>query len=488
MKKIHEVKEKTFGAYPERILQFGEGNFLRAFSDWMIDHANRDGIYKGSIVLCQPKNPEPNQIIKEQNGMYTLVMRGLENGQQMEKTEVITSVSRCINLYQEYDDFLALAKSPDLEVIISNTTEAGITYLSGIKKEDRPPASFPAKVTVFLHERFRAFHGDISKGLLFLPAELIDENGTELKRLVLQYANEWDLEPSFSEWVEKANEFTNTLVDRIVTGFPQNDISYFEKKLGYRDDLLVTSELFNLWIIEGKKEWADKLPLHKSNENVLWTNDVRPYKKRKVRILNGAHTATVLAAYLAGHNTVLDFMKDEAFRAFLESLISEEIIPSLSMPEEELKSFADSVSDRFSNPYIQHKLLDIALNSNAKFLARCLPSLCEYQEKYKRLPKRLTFSLAAFIRFYKVEKRENEYFSMRAENDFYPVRDAESVLSFFEKTWTEKNPSLVAKAVLSKTELWGGKDLSELPQLTEEVAFYLEKMENENTRDILATL
>ncbi|MGM9612237.1 MAG: tagaturonate reductase, partial [Butyricicoccus sp.] len=260
MKRIDEVIAKP--SYPEKILQFGEGNFLRAFVDWMINKANKAGLYEGSIVLCQPIAQGLGEMINAQNGVYTLAMRGIEDGQPVEKIEQITSVSRCINPYADYEALMALARSADLEVVISNTTEAGISYHAGDKLTDTPPHSFPAKVCAFLYERYKHFDGAMDKGLLFLPVELIDNNGANLKRIVLQYADEWGLDEAFKNWVCEANHICSTLVDRIVTGYPRDQIDYFEEKLGYKDNVIVTSEVFNLWVIEGKKEWADILPIH----------------------------------------------------------------------------------------------------------------------------------------------------------------------------------------------------------------------------------
>ena len=490
MKTVNETVEKVYGNYPEKVLQFGEGNFLRAFVDWMIDKANRDGVYQGSIVLCQPIEKGLKDMINAQDGVYTLAMRGSENGQAVENIEVITSVSRCINPYEsnDYDALMELAKSPDLEVVVSNTTEAGIAYHAGDKLSDRPPVSFPAKVTAFLYERYKAFDGASDRGLLFLPVELIDNNGAELKRIVLQYADEWNLGGDFKSWIETANEFTSTLVDRIVTGYPRDEAEYFQEKLGYTDNIIDTSELFNLWVIEGDKKWADKLPVHRTDANVIWTDDVRPYKKRKVRILNGAHTSTVLAAYLAGFDIVMDFMKDDTVRTFMNDVIYKEVIPTLDLPKDELESFAAAVNDRFSNPYIKHKLLDIALNSCSKFNARCLPSLLGYVEEKKELPKCLTFSLAAFIKFYQGEMKDGVYTGTRKDGTTYPIRDDAAVLEFFADVWSRLDAEGIAEAVLSKTEFWSGKDLTVVPGLKDAVAGYLKKMESEDVRTIMEEL
>lgn len=485
MKQVHETVEKIFGNYPEKVLQFGEGNFLRAFADWMINNANKNGDYKGSIVLCQPIASGLGNMINTQNGVYTLAMRGIENGEAVEKIEQITSVSRCINPYEDYEALMAMARSTDLEVVISNTTEAGIAYKAGDKVTDTPPASFPAKVTAFLYERFKAFNGAMDKGLLFLPVELIDMNGDNLKRIVLQYAAEWELGDDFTLWIEKANKFTNTLVDRIVTGYPKDQIDYFEEKLGYKDNVIVTSEVFNLWVIEGKKDWADIFPIHKNEANVIWTDDVKPYKTRKVRILNGGHTSTVLAAYLSGHNFVGDFMNDEVFKSFLDKVIYDEVIPTLDLPKEELEEFAGSVGDRFANPYIKHKLLDISLNSCSKFNARCLPSLTEYAARKDSLPEALCFSFAAFIKFYDGQMKDGAFTGRRADSTEYPIKDDADVLEFFEKQWASRDAAAIAKAVLSNKSFWSGKDLIEIKGLEEKVAGYLGRLETEDVRSII---
>ena len=454
----------------------------------MIDKANRDGIYRGSIVLCQPIAQGLKDLINAQDGVYTLAMRGAESGQPVENIEVITSVSRCINPYENYEDLMEIARSADLEVVVSNTTEAGIAYHEGDRLTDRPPVSFPAKVTAFLYERYKAFNGDPQKGLLFLPVELIDNNGAELKRIVLKYAEEWELGQEFTEWVNTANEFTSTLVDRIVTGYPRDEISYFEEKLGYKDNIIDTSELFNLWVIEGDKKWADKLPVHKTDANVIWTDDVKPYKKRKVRILNGAHTSTVLAAYLAGFDIVGDFMKDDTVRTFMNDVIYKEVIPTLDLPKEELESFAAAVNDRFANPYIKHNLLDIALNSCSKFNARCLPSLLGYVEEKGELPKCLTFSLAAFIKFYQGEWKDGVYTGTRKDGTQYPLRDDEAVIRFFADAWAENDAEKTAESVLSNKDFWSGKDLTEVSGLKDAVAGYLKEMDKKEIKEIMAEL
>ncbi len=486
MKKIHEVVVKT--PRPEKILQFGTGNFLRAFCDWMVTKANHDGIYNGSIVISQATASSRSEKLNSQDGIYTVVLRGIKDGQAQEESLVVDAVSRCINPYEDYEALLEIARSADLEVVISNTTEAGIAYHAGDKLTDRPASSFPAKVCAFLYERYQAFGGDPARGLLFLPAELIDNNGAVLKRIVLQYAEEWGLDAGFIRWVEEANHFCSTLVDRIVTGYPHDQEAYFQEKLGYQDDSLVAAEFFNFWGIEGKKEWMDILPIHKTDANVVWTEDVTPYKKRKVRILNGAHTSSVLAAYLAGHEIVLEMMGDDVFSAYLEKVLYEEVIPTLDLPKDDLMQFAAAVKDRFSNPYIKHRLLDISLNSCSKWCARCMPTLLDYVAAMGKLPQALTFSLAAFIKFYQIRMTDGKYTGARADGTAYPVSDNGDVLAFFADVWSRCDAQGVAEAVLGNKDLWNGTDLTAVPGLTDAVAGYLRELESKPIRDVVAAL
>lgn len=489
MRSIKDVSVNTNGKYPEKILQFGEGNFLRGFADWMVDLANTAGLFGGSIVLCQPIAQGLAEKINAQNGLYTLLMRGRENGQAREETALISSVSRCINPYANYDALLAMARSVDLRVIISNTTEAGIAYQADVAVTDTPPASYPGKLAAFLYERFKTFGGSAESGLLILPVELIDDNGTTLRTVVRRHAQDWKLPEAFLRWLDAHVAFANTLVDRIVTGHPREEIGAIEEKLGYKDELLVTSELFNLWVIEADARWAEVLPIARTAANVIWTDNAAPYKKRKVRILNGGHTSMVLAAWLAGHDTVLECMQDSVFRTFLSRLLAEEVIPTLDLPGDELEAFAKSVIDRFDNPFIRHRLLDISLNSCSKFAARCLPSLLAYAEAHKALPARLTFSFAAFMAFYKGHMEGGKYMGRRADGSTCEIRDDAAVLSFFDALWNSgKDEKAVAHAVLSHTAFWNGQNLAEVPGLTEAVADNLRRILSGNVRDVVAAL
>ncbi|WP_312652375.1 tagaturonate reductase [Proteiniclasticum sp.] len=487
LKNIKDTLEKKNGHYKEKVLQFGEGNFLRAFVDWMIDEANDKGLFDGSIVLVQPINMGMVNMINDQDGLYTLVMRGLEDGQKTEKVKAITSVSRGINPFEDYESYIKLAESEDLKIIVSNTTEAGISYVEGDRFEDKLPKAFPAKITSFLHHRYTHFKGAEDKGILLLPVELIDNNGPELKRIVMQYAKEWNLEPAFISWMENSCTFANTLVDRIVTGYPREEAAAYNEKFGYEDNLMVTSEVFNLWVIEADKKYADLLPIAQTSANVIWTDDVRPYKKRKVRILNGAHTSTVLAAYLSGYDYVGQFIDDADFNAFLKSLIFDEVIPTIDLPKGELKEFADAVFERFGNPYIKHRLLDISLNSVSKFTARCLPSLLDYKERTGKLPERMTYALAALLKFYDIRKDETGYFGTRENNDKYPVKDDEKNLEFFAGIWQEKDLSVLVKETLMNESLWH-EDLTKVEGLYDEVLKHLTDIVRNGTKESLKKL
>jgi tagaturonate reductase len=454
----------------EKVLQYGEGNFLRAFVDYMINKLNAAGKFNGSIVLVQPINSNSFVLdkLREQDELYTVILRGMLGGEKVNESSVVTSVSRGINPFTDYGAYIACAANPDLRFIVSNTTEAGIAYHAGDKLDDKPQHSFPGKVTAFLYERWKAFDGDKTKGFVFLPCELIDENGTALRKIVLQYAEEWGLGADFIDWVITANYFTNTLVDRIVTGYPKDEAEGLCQSFGYVDELIDTAEIFHYWAVEypdmpGADKLSAELPLHEIGLNVVWEKDIVPYKARKVRILNGAHTASVLAAYLSGKETVGEMMDDAEFDKYLRELLFDEVIPTITqyLPFENLKTFADSVFDRFRNPYIRHYILSIALNSVSKYRARVLPSILEYVKIKGELPRNLTFSMAALIAFYK-----------GGEN--YAPQDDAPVLEFFKSVWggcngSEESVKVLVGKVLGNTEFWG-QDLNGIAGFAEKVS------------------
>ncbi len=484
LKSITEAIPNQFGKNPERILQFGEGNFLRAFVDWMVELCNRKGLLNSSIVIVQPIENGLADIINEQNGQYTLVMSGLENGEPKREIMQLSSVSRCLNPYRDWEDYIKIAENPDLQFVVSNTTEAGIAYSEGDQVTDKPASSFPAKVAQFLHHRFQHFQGDPTKGLIFLPVELIDDNGHHLREIVTRYAKEWNLGDDFLNWLANANEFTSTLVDRIVTGRPQNQ-QELEEELGYQDKLIVTSEVFNLWVIEGSERAQSLFPVAETEANVIWTQDVKPYKLRKVRILNGGHTGTVLAGIVGGHEIVREMCNDPIYAAYFNKLMFEEIIPTIDLPRAEIEQFANDVLDRFRNPYINHKLLDISLNSISKYNARVLPSLLDSIEANGKVPEALSFSLAALIRFYLCREINGQYEGTRDNGSHYPIHDTEEVIQFFAELSKSDSTAGVAEKTLAKAAFWSNRDLTEVPGLLQAVEQHLSSIMTNGVNETL---
>lgn len=430
---MERLKRQTPCQLTEKVMQFGEGNFLRGFVDWMIDKLNKEADWNGGVVLVQPLPNGLCDMINEQDGLYDLYLRGLQNGERVEETRVVECVTRCINPFADTDAFFEMAKNPELRFIVSNTTEAGIEYKPNQSADDFAGTTYPGRLTMFLKARFDTG----LNGFVLFPCELIDKNGDRLKECVIQYAKDWNYGDEFIKWVEEENHFTNTLVDRIVTGYPRETAKEMEESFGHLDNVIDTAEIFHLWVIEGDKKYAEEIPFHKIGLNVLWTDDVTPYKKRKVRILNGAHTMMVLAARLAGLETVGEAMEDELIYSFMHKGVFEEIIPTLDLPKEELVEFANAVIERFKNPFIKHYLLSIALNSVSKFKVRDLPSLLGYMDEFGKEPNCLVFSLAALIKFYKGDE----------------ANDDAAVMEYM------KNASVAD--ILAKEDFWG-QDLSML--------------------------
>jgi len=471
---------------PVKILQYGEGNFLRAFVDEMVDVANEKGFFDGDVVIVKPTGSGDLEKFKRQECQYTVQLRGLVDGEPRRINRVVTCVADAVHPYQEYQKYAELAKLETLRFVVSNTTEAGIVYDETDQFELCPPKTFPGKLCKFLYERWKAFQGDAAKGLVMLPVELIDDNGLKLKECVLRQANNWKLEKAFEAWVEEACIFASTLVDRIVAGYPKDEAEELCRRFGYQDDLLVAGEPFGLWVIESEKDLRGELPLDAAGLPVVYTDNLKPYKQRKVRILNGAHTSFVLAAYLCGKDYVLEAMKDETILHFIKETIYGEVIPTLALPKKELEEFAEAVFARFENPYVKHALLAISLNSISKWRARCMPSFLGYFEKEGRLPKHLTFSLAALMAFYAgSEIRGGALIGHRGEQE-YEIKDDASVLSFFAAN-SGKDAAEYAKEVLSNLEFWG-QDLSEIPGAAEAVAADLRKIRENGMRAALESI
>lgn len=477
---------------PEKVLQFGEGGFLRAFVDWMFHQLNKNGLFNGRVVVVQPIAQGLVEKLNDQDGLYTLILRGLENGQPTEKKEIISSVSRGINPYTDWQGYLACAENPDLEFIVSNTTEAGIAFDKNDSMNNTPPASFPGKLTAFLYHRFCFFDGDTKRGMAILPCELIDRNGDNLKKTVLQTAENWGLPGKFMKWVEQCNIFANTLVDRVVTGYPRDEADGIQAKLGYQDALLDTGELFHLWVIEAPQELSERLPFTKAGLDVIWTDDMAPYRTRKVRILNGAHTGSIPAAFLYGLDTVGEMMDHPVLGRFVRSMISDELVPSINLDKQMLTAFADDVIERFKNPYIKHYLLSILLNSSSKFKTRNLPSLLEYYQLNSKLPEKLTFSLAALISVYRHGMIAGQKLQTRRAKGEFVMQDDLFVLEFFSKTWTlfdnsKESAYEVAKQALANSSIWG-QDLNAVPGLTDKVAGYLWQIDSEGMQTTMDKL
>lgn len=463
--------------HPDKIIQFGEGNFLRAFVDWQLDLLNEHTDLNAGVVVVRPLNSDVPPSLNTQDGLYTTIIRGLnENGETVRDTRLIRSVNREINVYREFEDFLALARDANMRFVFSNTTEAGISYVAEDQLTDAPPASYPAKLTRLLYERFCHFDGAADKGLILLPCELIDYNGDALRELVLRYAAQWQLPVAFTAWLEQHNTFCSTLVDRIVTGYPRDEVAALEQEMGYRDAFWDTGEYFYLFVIQGPASLAQELRLDQYPLNIRIVDDIKPYKERKVAILNGAHTALVPVAFLAGLDTVGESMNDAQIAGFVEKAIAQEIVPVLDLPADELRSFASAVLSRFRNPFIQHQLLSIALNGMTKYRTRILPQLLAYQQQKGQLPARLTFALAALIAFYRG----------RRGAESYPLQDDAHWLARFAEWWPQADAGTLslqelATRTLADAQHWG-EDLNAIPGLTTQVSEHLQAIVGQGMR------
>ena len=472
---------------PERVLQFGEGNFLRAFADDWFDMANEKAGWNGKCVLVQPIAQGLTQLINRQEGLYTLYLRGRQNGEKVDAKRVVSSVSRCLNPYekQDYDAMMDVAAGEALEYIVSNTTEAGIVYDPSCRLEDCPPASFPAKLTQVLLHRWRAGR----PGVVVLSCELIDNNGKELLRCVNQYIKQWGLEEGFARWVNGDCTFCSTLVDRIVPGRIRDaaEAARLEDENGYRDALIDVGEVFGVWNIEGPEWLAEKLPFRAAGLNCPVVPDVTPYKKRKVRILNGAHTGFVLGAYLAGYDIVRDCMQDDVILGFMNRMLHEEVIPTLPLDRQDLEAFAAAVQDRFNNPFINHELMSITLNSTSKWRARNMPSLLEYAQTAGKLPPCLAMSFAAYIAFYSSDIQaltEQGLVCRRPKGNEYTVSDDRWVLEFYYSRRGVSDETLVHD-VMTNEKMWG-QDLTLVPGFEQAAAENLRRIRTEGARAAFA--
>ncbi len=479
MKNLNRNATNKTKIRPLKVLQFGGGNFLRAFIDLMVHVLNQETDFNAGVVVVKPTERGDYQTLKSQDGLFTVILDGVKSGMPIADMTLVDCIQEIVNPYSDWDAYLELAKNPDIRFVVSNTTEAGIKFDPTDKFEDMPPRAFPAKLTIWLYHRFQHFGNDDSKGCILLPCELIEANGEVLKVTILQYAAHWNLDSNFANWIYTANYFCSTLVDRIVSGYPAERAAKIQAKLGYEDKLLVAGEYYHSWVIKGSEPVANELPFAQTDLNVDFVDDLIPYREMKVRILNGAHTSMVPVGYLAGLRLVKDVMDDDVVSDFVESLLRKETITTLNFPENVLNTFVDDVLDRFRNPVLKHQLISISLNSTAKFVARLLPTLTDYYIATGRLPQCIVFGLSALIRFYK-----GEFAGARIE-----LKDEPKVLNFFALNWEkydnkELKMNILVGVILSNTSIWG-KDLTTFEGMVETITQHILSIE---TKGVLATL
>lgn len=443
--------------YTEKVIQFGEGNFLRAFIEWIIWKTNQKTDFNASVVVVQPIDRGMVDMLNEQDGLYHLNLQGLDGGQPVDSVEMIDVISRGINPYRDFEDYLKLAEQPEMRFVISNTTEAGIAFDPQCKFSDAPASSYPGKLTQLLYHRYEYFKGDPSKGFIIFPCELIFLNGKHLKECIRKYIQLWELGEDFSNWFETACGVYCTLVDRIVPGYPRDTAAQLCERAGYEDHLLDKAEIFHLWVIEAPKEIADEFPADKAGLHVLFVPSEAPYHERKVTLLNGPHTVLSPIGYLSGLNTVKECCEDPVIGKFVHKAMYEELMETLNLPKEELKAFADDVMDRFRNPFVKHFVTSIMLNSFPKYKTRDLPGLKTYLERKGELPKALVLGLAGITTYYKGGKR--------GEDDIVP-NDDPKIIESLTKLWATGDVAAVAKGVLADEFIWG-EDLNAVPGLTE---------------------
>ena len=447
----------------------------------MIHGLNTQGLFNGSIRIVQPIPEGKGERLNRQGGCYTVLLRGIERGNVVEQCELITCVSGCTNPYEDWDSVVKDACQDTLDFIVSNTTESGICYQP--EPWGHCPNSFPAKITVLLYERFRHFSGATDKGVTLLPCELIENNGEMLRQIVRQHAQDWGLEESFFQWLDKSCHFVNTLVDRIVPGMPHEEYESLCAKLGYTDELLSCGEFFHFFALECSPSLDQQLPLVSGGFNVVMIPSLEPYRDRKVRFLNGSHTATALAAHLAGFETVGEAVHDPLFLEYLKRLLFEEIYVTVDLPDAEKTAFAESVLERFANPFIKHRLLSIALNSVSKWKVRMLPSLQDYLRLTGQLPPLMVFSLAALIVFY----RNHDGVSATGHS----LEDAPEIVKFFETVWAnddqESNSGKLVESILQRSDYWE-TDLTEIVGLKENVTTLVDQIITVGIRETLSHL
>lgn len=478
MERLNRTTAHAGTLYPERIIQFGEGNFLRAFIDWMVYRMNKNVDFNSGVVVVQPLPQGMIDMLNEQDGLYHVNLQGIDHGNIVDSIELVDVISRSLNPYNDFEAYLKLAENPEMRFVVSNTTEAGIAFDPDCKLDDAPASSFPGKLTQLLYHRFKSFNGAADKGFIIFPCELIFHNGTELKKCIHQYIDLWELGADFKNWFDTACGVYSTLVDRIVPGYPRETINEIQKRIQFEDKLVVKAEIFHLLVIEAPKSVAKEFPADKAGLNVLFVNDEKPYHERKVTLLNGPHTVLAPVGYLAGLNIVKECLRDSVISKFVYMVMYKELISTLDLPKKELKKFADDVVERFNNPFVHHLLTSIMLNSFPKFKTRDLPGLKIYLERKGELPAGIVLGLAAIITYYKGGKRGN---TPIVPNDDKAITDLLSIL------WTTKNFDVIAQCVLAAEFIWG-EDLNEIPGLKDKLAFYLKLIDEFGMKEAVRTI
>ena len=478
---MRELNEKTAGKvqHPERIIQFGEGNFLRAFVDWIVQQMNEKVGFKSSVVVVQPIDRGMVDMLNAQDCLYHVNLQGLDKGEQVNSLTRIDAISRALNPYEDFAAFMELAEQPEMRFVISNTTEAGIVFDPACQLDDAPASSYPGKLTQLLYHRYKTFEGDKEKGLIIFPCELIFLNGHKLKETIYQYIDLWQLDDGFKTWFTESCGVYATLVDRIVPGFPRKEIDAIKEKLQYNDNLVVQAEIFHLWVIEAPESVAREFPADKAGLNVLFVPSEEPYHQRKVTLLNGPHTVLAPVSFLAGVNIVREACQHEVVGKYIRKVMFEELLETLDLPKEELVQFGNDVMERFNNPFVDHSVVSIMLNSFPKYETRDLPGLKVYLERKGELPKGLVLGLAAIITYYKG--------GVRADGARCEPNDSAEILRLLQELWVTGSTQEVTEGVLAASSIWG-EDLNLIPGMTDMVKGFLDAIQEKGMLNVVKSI
>ena len=477
MKKLNR-QNVSANKYPERIIQFGEGNFLRAFVDWIIFNMNQKADFNSSVVVVQPIDKGMIDMLNEQDCLYHLNLQGIDKGVEVDTIEKIDVISRALNPYTQNEDFMQLAENPEMRFVISNTTEAGIAFDPACKLDDKPASSYPGKLTQLLYHRFKTFNGAADKGFIIFPCELIFHNGTELKKCINQYIEHWNLGAEFKNWFDTACGVYSTLVDRIVPGYPKDTIDEILQVIQLQDSLVVKAEIFHLWVIEAPESVAKEFPADKAGLTVLFVPSEAPYHDRKVTLLNGPHTVLSPVGYLSGLDTVKECVEDETIGKYVHKVMFDELLETLDLPKDELTQFANDVLDRFRNPFVKHFVTSIMLNSFPKFKTRDLPGLKIYLERKGELPKGLVLGLGGIVTYYKGGKR--------GDVEIVPNEDP-AIVALLKELWATGDVAKVAQGVLASEMIWG-EDLNKVPGLTDMLTADLASIQEKGMRETVKSI